>query len=399
MFLRATAIACVLLAGCTVNPEKIIAPDYAVNVNWANKIANIGVDKYARLLPLVIGSTIIMADRSGQLMHYNTSTGKLIWNKQFDARFSAGPSLSSAGDMTIIGSQEGDVYSVSTSNGDTLWEQTLSSEILSTPQQRGDVVVVQTNDGKAYGLSAATGKVTWVYERTVPVLSLRGNSTPLIVSDQVVVGFANGRLVALALDDGKLLWESSLAVPKGRTELERMTDIDGPIVEKDGILYVSAYHGQVAAMGADSGRMIWAREMSSQLGVTVGETLVFVTTASGQVWALSRESGATLWMQDKLEDIASTRPAIVGDKLAVGASTGDVYWISTSDGQLLGRLSRDRVSELAGASEYVEHLDDDDKYFPPKPHANSVTFRPEVVGNNLFIVYQDGIIASVSAAK
>ncbi|MDH3327328.1 MAG: outer membrane protein assembly factor BamB [Gammaproteobacteria bacterium] len=401
MFLRAVAVASILLVGCTANPEKVykpapLTPDYAVSINWANNFADIGVDKYARLLPAVSETVVIMADSEGHLFHYEKKTGKLLWTKAFDTRFSGGPLVS--GDVTILGTQNAEVFALATKDGKQLWKQTLSSEILSTPQIKDDVVIAQTNDGKVYGLSAKSGKVTWVYERNVPVLSLRGNSTPVIVGEKVVVGFASGRLVALAVGDGKLLWESSIAVPKGRTELERMTDIDGPIEYADGVLYASAYHGQVAAIDAESGRIIWTREMSSQLGVTVGEDLVYVTTADGQIWALNRESGATLWMQDNLVELASTRPAIMGDQLVIGDVTGEVYWLSTSDGRLLGRLPYNKVSELSGATDYVDQLDDEG-YFPRKRIESSVTFRPEVIGNHVMVTYQSGILASVSAVK
>lgn len=401
MFLRAVVVASFLLAGCTSNPEKVfkpapLTPDYAVSISWANKIADIGVDRYARLVPVVSGSAIVMVDTEGHLFHYEKKTGKLIWKKRFDAHFSGGPLVD--GDMTVLGTQNAEIYALVTEDGKQLWKQTLSSEILSTPQKKGDVVIAQTNDGKVYGLSAKSGKITWVYERNVPVLSLRGNSTPVIVGEKVIVGFASGRLIALAVADGKLLWESSVAVPKGRTELERMTDIDGPIEYSDGVLYVSAYHGQVAAIDAESGRMIWAREISSQLGVTVGETLIFVTSANGRIWALNRESGATLWMQDKLEDLASTRPAIMGDQIIVGDATGEVYWLSNSDGRLLGHLAHSKVSELSGATEYLDQLDDYN-YFPTKRIDSSVTFRPEIIDNRILVTYQNGILASLSAVK
>ena len=402
MSLRLWLVASVLLAGCASNPEKVYppapaTPEYSVDINWANKIADIGVDRYGRLLPVATSSSVIMADTAGNLFHYDKKDGKIVWQKHFDTRFSAGPSV--YGNVTLFGTQNAEVYALSTNEGKQIWKQSLSSEILSTPQKKDDIVIVQTNDGKVYGLSAKSGKIIWVYERNVPVLSLRGNSTPVIAEDMVIVGFASGRLVSLAVNDGKLLWESSIAVPKGRTELERMTDIDGPVEYDNGILYVSAYHGQVAAIDALSGRIVWAREMSSQLGVTVGKSLVFVTTANGQIWALNKETGATLWMQDKLEELASTRPTIMADKLVVGDATGEVYWLSVSDGRLLGHLPYNKISELSGATEYVDELDVDYRFFPKKRIESSVTFRPEITGNRVLITYQSGIVASVSAVN
>ena len=393
-------LASLALAGCSSVPEKIYkaAPEtdkYNASVTWATAFAAIGVDKYQRLLPGVTKSSIIMADSEGYLQHLEKSTGKLLWKKKFESRFSGGPTVS--GDLTLLGTQNAEVYALNTKDGKQKWKQQLSSEILSTPQVQNDVVIVQTNDGKIFGLNARSGKITWVYERSVPVLSLRGNSSPVIVDDQVFAGFASGRLVALALGDGKLQWESSIAVPKGRTELERMTDIDGPIVYEKGVLYVSAFHGQVAAIDASSGRILWTREMSSQLGVTLGKNLIFVTSADGRVWALNKDSGATLWMQDKLEELASTRPAPIGDKLVVGDVTGQLYWLSKADGRLLGHLPKTEAAELSGVTEYVDQFEE--SYFTPAQIETGITYRPEIIDNQILLTYQNGVLALVSVSN
>jgi len=390
----------ILLAGCAADPEKIYkpappTPAISVSINWAHKLIDLGSDKYARLLPAATADYIFVADVDGNLTKFEAKTGKQLWQKSFAVTFSGGPNVQ--GGLVLIGSKSAEVFAISPETGDLVWKHTLSSEVLVPPQLSGSTVVVQTNDGKIFGLHTNGGKKIWVYDRNVPILTLRGNSTPLIVDDQVIAGFASGKLISLALKDGKLLWETSVSVAKGRTELERLIDVDGPIVYDNGVIFVSAYRGRVAAVDVSSGRIIWTREMSSYLGVIVGDGYIYLTDSDGKVWALNKDSGATLWMQDKLNDLASTRPAIVGTNIVVGDLTGEVYWLDISDGRLLGHLAHKTVSELSGATHYVDEIEDEG-FFRARKEATSVIFQPLVNENSILITYQNGILASIARA-
>jgi len=390
----------ILLAGCAADPEKIYKPApptpvVSVSINWAHKLINLGADKYARLLPAATADHIFVADVDGNLTKFEAKTGKQLWQKSFAVAFSGGPNVQD--NLLLVGSKSAEVFAISADTGDLIWKHSVSSEVLVPPQLSGTTVVVQTNDGKIFGLNTNSGDKIWVYDRNVPILTLRGNSTPLIVEDQVIAGFASGKLISLALNDGKLLWETSVSVPKGRTELERLIDLDGPIVYDNGVVFVSAYRGRVAAVDVSSGRIIWTREMSSHLGAVVGDGYIYVTDSDGKVWALNRESGATLWMQDKLNDLASTRPAIVGKNIVIGDFTGEVYWLDISDGRLLGHLPHKRVSELSGATLYVDEIEDEE-FFHTRRDATSVIFQPLVSESSIFITYQNGILASIARA-
>jgi len=389
-------MASLILAACSTSSERVYKPApssplYPANLAWANKLPEIGPDRFAQLSPAIDKDAIIVADIEGKLSAYALGDGELLWQKHYDSPFSAGPNL--YGQVAFLGNKSAEVYSIDTESGKTLWVHKVSSEVLVPPQLSGDMVVVQTNDGKIFGLRADNGKKVWVYERNVPILSLRGNSTPAVLNnEQVVVGFANGKLVSLSLADGKLLWETTVSLPKGRTELERIVDIDGPIVHSQGVLYVSAYRGRIAAVDARSGRIMWTREMSSHLGVVVNQDLLFTTDAEGQVWALNRENGATLWMQNKLSERATTLPAVQGDRLIIGDVTGELYWLAKSDGRLLGHLDHDQVSKSSGATFIADELDGEE----PNNELTSVVFQPLVSGNHVLVTYQNGILASIA---
>jgi len=337
-------------------------------------------------------NAILVADIDGAITAYEPKMGNKIWQKQFDTKFSAGPNV--YGNIALLGNKDAEVYAIDVTAGKLIWKQGVSSEILVPPQLGNEMVVVQTNDGKVFGLRADTGKKVWVYERSVPVLSLRGNSIPSIIdNDRVVVGFASGKLVSLSLKDGKLLWETTVALAKGRTELERLIDIDGPVMHQDGIIYVSAYRGRIAAVDAASGGILWTREMSSHLGAVIDKDLLYITDAEGLIWALNRENGATLWTNKQLVDRANTRPAVQGDKLVIGDVTGELYWLAKSDGRLLGHLDHDRVSKYSGATFVGDELDGEE----PDKDPTSVIYQAKVIDQQILVTYQNGILASVAA--
>lgn len=386
--------------GCTNDPPKEyppapMTPLYSAKLSWAKLHSPIGVDKYSWLVPAVNKTAVYVAERNGTVSKLDINTGKTLWRKKTDFRFSAGPVL---GDNTLYaGTSKAIVVAMSAETGKIKWQQDVSSEILVPPLIKNDHLFVRTNDGKVFGLRARDGKIFWSYDRNVPALTLRGNSPLLAFEDNVIVGFANGRLISLSMLDGKTNWETAISLPKGRTELERIVDIDGELSEKNGILYVSSFNGKTAAVDARSGSIIWTRDLPSNLGAMIDDKNVYLTDARGQIWALDKNSGSTLWKQDKLEGRANTRPLIFDNKLVVGDVMGELYWLSLSDGRILGHLPYDRASKLSGATSYVDEIEDD-SYFVPRRPDTAVIFEPRVSNNHLIVTYQNGITASVQMA-
>ena len=213
----------------------------------------------------------------------------------------------------------------------------MSSEILSSPAISQGIVVAKTIDGRVYGLSFENGNQNWVYDRTVPRLTLRGSSAPLISNDIVISASDSGKLSALTLKDGKLLWETTIAVAKGRNQLERIIDMDVDPVVVDDVVYVAGYQGRVAAVKIGSGQIIWSRDFSSYSGLYVDAFRVYITDSIGQAWALNRYNGSTLWRQDKLLRRKLTAPTAHEDYIVLGDYDGYLHWLSREDGKLIAR--------------------------------------------------------------
>ncbi|MFP5344188.1 MAG: outer membrane protein assembly factor BamB [Gammaproteobacteria bacterium] len=225
--------------------------------------------------------------------------------------------------------------------GGVTWRVRVSSEVLSPPRVAQGIVVVRCVDGRLFGLNAGDGSRIWVYDSAAPALTLRSTSAPLIVGDKVIAGFANGKLAAVSLQEGKLLWETAIAEPRGRTELERLVDISGDPQEYDGVVYAASFQGRIAAVQADSGQLLWARDLSSHAGIAVDERYVYVTDAQSQVYALDRRDGRSLWKQDKLRARALSAPAALGEYIAVGDFEGYLHWMARDDGRFVARVRVD----------------------------------------------------------
>lgn len=303
---------------------------------WSGSVGSGSGKSGARMNPAVVGDRLYVASVDGDVQALDASSGRRVWStKTKDMAWSGGPAANA--DMVVVGALNGQVRAFSALDGSELWQVQLSSEIISAPAIGSDVVAVRAQDGRLYGLDPANGSRRWVYEQTVPLLSLRGNSSPLIGNGLVFDGYDTGRLVAVRDSDGAQAWTQTLAAGEGRTEVERLADSDGQLVLDGGEIFATSYHGQIAAFYADSGRPAWGRDLSSFAGLAVGGAAVVVSDADGNVWAFDRQSGANLWKQEGLLHRWLSPPAIVGNYAVIGDLEGYVHWLSLADGSFAGR--------------------------------------------------------------
>ena len=310
-------------------------PGVGIETLWSRRAAS-GAGQSLELHPAVTGGRVFTAGRDGDVAAYDAGTGERLWEADTGVPVSGGPGAGPG--IVVVGSSDGDVVALDGAGGGVAWRARVSSEVLSAPAVGERIAVVRTIDGKLFGLDAANGERLWVYDRAVPALTLRGTSSPVIARDTVVAGFDNGRLVAVSLDHGQLLWESQVATPAGRTELERLADIDADPVVADGVVYATAFQGRVAAIDLHTGRLLWQRDMSSRAGAGAGRRLLYVTDDESHVWALDRDTGASLWRQGRLERRRLTRPVAFAEYVVVADFEGHVHWLSIEDGSFAARV-------------------------------------------------------------
>lgn len=310
--------------------------EFEPKIAWSTDAGKGADDDYSDLGAWLQGEAITTVDYEGYVSSYVSQTGKQRWRTDLDVPVAAG--VGGGDGLILVGTREGQLIALDEQTGKTKWKKQLTSEILAPAKAANRVVVARTADGRISGLSSEDGSRLWSYQRAVPLLSLRGASEAVIAGNVVIAGYANGKVVALSLHDGAVIWEVSVAVPRGRTELDRLVDIDSAPVVINDTVYVVAYHGQLAALSLDTGRMLWHREMSSRSGLDVdaGDS-VYVSDDTDYIWALQDGSGDALWRQTRLLRRKVTAPAIAGNNVVVGDFEGYVHWISREDGRFVAR--------------------------------------------------------------
>ena len=303
---------------------------------------NVGVgqgDLYNNLTPALDGLTLYAADANGRVVALERETGKEKWEVKLKEPLSG--AVGAGGGLVLVGTLDGQVITLDEADGSEKWRAQVSSEVLAAPQTNGDVVVVQTQDDKLVALDISNGERRWIYESTLPVLTVRGHSEPLVDVRQVFAGLASGKVVALSAETGIPMWEQRVAQPTGRSELERMVDIDGRLLLDDQTLYVVSYQGNVAALDAQSGRPLWQHAASSYVGPGAGFGSVYISEADGTVQALDAGSATELWSTEALARRQLTAPVAFSNFVAVGDFEGYLHLLGQTDGRMAGRVRVD----------------------------------------------------------
>ncbi|GAB2792392.1 outer membrane protein assembly factor BamB [Halomonas shantousis] len=353
-----------LLAGCAGQVEPQYPPkelqDLSASVQletqWEQGIGSgLGRARYP-LVPFIADDTLYAVDADGLLRAIDAGTGSTLWESRFDTPFSSG--LSGDIDNLYVGTRNGEVLAISREDGSIVWRRRVSSEVLAPPQINSQLVVVQSVDGAVTALDRLSGEERWVYTSTQPALTLRGTGTPRVIEQVTFAGFANGRLVTLDNRSGQALWDMRVAVPRGRTEVDQLVDLDGqPVLAQDGRLFVTSYNGRLLAIDATSGEVLWDREESSYLTPLVIGDYLFAVNEASHVLALDANSGRVMWESDALEGRKLTAPAFIDGNLAVGDYAGYIHLLDARSGELTGR------DRLDGSGISVTLLSDDQRLY------------------------------------
>ncbi len=341
--LVALCVGVALLSACSDKKGKVREPAKLVEIAnpairphtvWTASTGGSG-KYFSELRAGVEVDALYAADIEGHVWSHSLDTGKRLWSVNTKARIASGPSVS--GDLVLVGTLDAEVIALKRADGSEVWRAPLSSEVLGPPVGDGNVVVARSVDGRVFGLSAADGQRLWNFDRSVPELVLRGLSKPIISGSSVIVGMENGRLVSLSLADGEAQWEQPIAVPQGRTVLDRLVDIDGDMIEGDDCLYVASFGGEVACLSPTSGEVAWRRGVKSYNALALGGGKLLVSDESGVVWALDARSGAAAWKQEGLLYRKLSPPIYFHGYVVVGDFEGYLHWLDPSDGKIVAR--------------------------------------------------------------
>ena len=314
-----------------------ISQEVSLQRNWSVSGGSDGEEKYIRLRPLFFEDKIAFADTQARISVYEVVQGKAIWSRTLSGTVSGG--VGGNAEVLVVGNINGDVIAVRSSDGADVWSAALTSEVMAISPAFEDVVIVRTNDSRVHGLSVTSGEILWVVSQSSPALTLRGVGVPLVQDGIAYVGLDNGKVIAISVASGNLIWESRVSVPSGRTELDRIVDVDGQLAVDAEFIYAVSYHGRVVAMQRNNGRVVWARDLASIAGLSIDDELVYVTDRDDSVWALQKDSGITVWKQDKLFYRELSTPITLEDTIVVGDFEGYLHVMAKEDGRLVGRTN------------------------------------------------------------
>ena len=338
-----------ILAACSKDKD-VDQPAKLTNINatlrtervWTASVADKGAKPLRLGLGLAVdGNRVYAAGMKGEVAAFDLNSGRSIWRVKTKLALSGGPGAGSG--MVVIGSTFGDLIALNQANGKTLWKVRLNGEVLSTPVVGERLIALRTVDGKLHGVALKDGQELWSQEQQVPRLSLRGTSWPVLTGDLVLSGFDNGKVEAINVNDGSVQWETTISPPKGKTEIERLDDVDASVRVSGSDVYAVGFQGRVAMLALDTGQIWWSHEASSFRGIGLDDEALYLSTADGEIVALRRRTGTEIWRQKAL--LHRRLSAIVdADRSVVTADyQGYVHWLDKATGALAARVGTGKV--------------------------------------------------------
>ena len=312
-------------------------PEVRIQQNWQVSVGGDAEEKSIQLQPYVFDDKIAFTQTEGKVSVHDISSGRVIISGDTGNSVSAG--VGGNAQYLIVGTHDGVVSAINSNDGNEAWSTSVTSEVVSVAHAPGDLVVIRTNDNRIIGLSISSGEKLWTATQTPPALTLRGASVPVMRDGVIYAGMDNGKVIAVSAESGNIIWESRVSVPSGRSELERLVDVDGQIAIDNEYVYAASFHGRVVAISRANGRIKWARDLASISGVSVDDALVYVTDKDDNVWALEKETGVSSWKQDKFLYRQLSAPVVQENALLVGDFQGYIHALSKQDGRVIGRAN------------------------------------------------------------
>jgi outer membrane protein assembly factor BamB len=354
MFKRILALAVLALAlsGCSTvkgwfgkdksdgkptEPAELVDITATANVS---KLWSAGVGKGEKRLgvrqgPAVADGKVYAAAVEGGVRALDLQSGKSVWVYKSEERISGGPGAGEG--LVVVGTLDGKVIALDAATGSEKWQAKVPSEVIAAPTIGQGLVLVRSNDGRVSAFDIASGERKWFSNHDLPSLTVRGNAPVTLGPGVVFVGNDDGTLSAMGLSDGRPLWNQVVGVPEGRTELERMADVDGPVVLDDTTVYATSFKKQTLAIDGPSGRPLWERDNGGPGGLGLASGSVVVSDPAGSVWALDKSSGAPLWSNTTLARRSLTAPTVQGDYVVVGDFDGYLHWLRLDNGEVAAR--------------------------------------------------------------
>jgi len=287
--------------------------------------------------PAFADGAVYGAGRDGTVIRVDAASGRTTWRTSLRTPLSSG--VGTDGRIVAVANEHGELIVLDAAKGERLWSARISSEAIAPPTVAADLVLVRSIDNRVFAFGAKDGKRRWLYQRAPSSLIIRAPSGIAVDGETAFVGFACGKLTAIALDNGAVRWEATVALPKGGTELERVTDVVGDPAVQGKEVCAATYQGRVGCYETATGRQVWARDISTLTGVSLDARYAFVADDKGALQAFDRTNGRSVWKQEKLANRQLSLPQPVGELIAVGDLEGYVHFVARETGAFVARYA------------------------------------------------------------
>ncbi|KAA0876640.1 outer membrane protein assembly factor BamB [Nitrincola tapanii] len=338
-----------LLTGCgfwggkkdEVRPAPLVdfQTESQVQVVWSAQVGSGPGRAFHEMTPSIDADRIYAADSKGVVSGFDRMTGARAWTQNLKEPIIGG--VGAGFGQVILSSRSGDVIALSGNDGSVLWRTAVGSEVTAQAQLNRELVVVQLVSGRIVALDRQTGALRWTFDAQMPALTLRGTGTPLLTSDVTFAGFANGKLIAISNANGAMIWEQRVSLAEGRSELERMADIDGRPLILNNVLYVVGYQGRLLAINPFNSQILWAQDISSHRGLATGFGNIYVAADNDRVHALDAATSASVWTQTGLDNRQLSTPSTLASAVVVADQEGYLHFMSQVDGRFVARYRVD----------------------------------------------------------
>jgi len=351
-----TLVACSSTGTSVPKPTQLqaITSQLQLVKHWSVAVGAGDSDGHSVRQPVIAEEQIIAVAAQGNVAAYTLDKGVINWQVDLAEPISAG--VGQAGKLLLLATQSGKLLALDSVDGTLVWQAKTSSEVLTVPQANASIVVVQTIDGKVSAHQVSDGQFLWSYTANLPSLTVRGTSTPVVTENFTYAGFASGRLVALDNQSGKLIWQQSISAAKGRSEIERLVDIDGALKLVDNTLYVTSYQGALSAVDAFTGAVKWQQPLSSLTSVQLIHGVILVVDADDNVLAYDASLGHVLWQNNALKYRLLGSPMGLGGHAMVIDAQGYAHLLQLSDGAFLGRQKIGTQGARIGSQRYQNNI-------------------------------------------
>ncbi|MBF0358668.1 MAG: outer membrane protein assembly factor BamB [Magnetococcales bacterium] len=288
----------------------------------------------------VTEEAVFVGTFEGLVVKVDKSRGKVIWESELDSSVSGG--VATDGSRVFAGTVAGNMVALSRENGEKLWQSQVSTSVASAPLVVGGRVIFTTLNNRTYALDVNSGKLLWTHSSVPVALVVQGAATPTTNGRTVFVGYSTGEVFALNLREGKPLWGKNLSRLMGRSEIDRLHDVDGEVVVgPSGMdtpipkVYVVNHQGSVMGIQSNGGVEVWKSKFSAIRRPLLWGNQLFVVNVEGQIVSISAKDGLEVW-RTRISDGYLSAPVRFGDQIIVGDSKGRLFSIDPASGRVTG---------------------------------------------------------------